>query len=159
MQSELFNKISEYTKTVVKESRFEHSERTAKMLADLCKNYGLNEEKGWLAGIAHDMCKDVSDEELFGESHDEPPDALGRLPRFHRTIRQLGFHVLILDDRACNELRKQRNIEQKPEWILLHMNIAAVHVDHIAHRLEREERDADGQRDVRHGKIHERQLV
>ena len=65
MQSELFNKISEYTKTVVKESRFEHSERTAKMLADLCKNYGLSEEKGWLAGIAHDMCKDVSDEELF----------------------------------------------------------------------------------------------
>ena len=65
MQSELFNKISEYTKTVVKESRFEHSERTAKMLADLCKNYGLSEEKGWLAGIAHDMCKDVSDEKLF----------------------------------------------------------------------------------------------
>lgn len=65
MQSELYEKISEYTKSVVKESRFEHSERAAKMLADLCKNYGLSEEKGWLAGIAHDMCKDVSDEELF----------------------------------------------------------------------------------------------
>ena len=65
MQGELFNKISEYTKSVVKETRFAHSQRTAQMLADLCKNYGLSEEKGWLAGIAHDMCKDVSDEELF----------------------------------------------------------------------------------------------
>ncbi len=65
MRSELFNKISEYTKSVVKESRFEHSERTAKMLADLCRNYGLDVEKGWLSGIAHDMCKDLTDEELI----------------------------------------------------------------------------------------------
>ena len=65
MQSELFQKISDYTKTVVKESRYEHSLRTAKTFADLCKNYGLPEEKAWIAGIAHDMCKDVCDEELF----------------------------------------------------------------------------------------------
>ncbi|MBR4600849.1 MAG: bis(5'-nucleosyl)-tetraphosphatase (symmetrical) YqeK [Treponema sp.] len=65
MQSELFDKISEYTKTVVKESRFEHSMRTAKMFAELCRNYGLPEEKAWIAGIAHDMCKDVSDGQLF----------------------------------------------------------------------------------------------
>ena len=61
----LFEKISEYTKTVVKESRYAHSLRTAQMLATLCANYGLSEEKGLVAGIAHDMCKDCSDEELF----------------------------------------------------------------------------------------------
>ncbi|MBQ4377982.1 MAG: bis(5'-nucleosyl)-tetraphosphatase (symmetrical) YqeK [Treponema sp.] len=65
MRSELFQKISEYTKTVVKETRFAHSMRTAQTLAALCKNYGLDEEKGWVAGIAHDMCKDISDDELF----------------------------------------------------------------------------------------------
>ena len=61
----LFEKISEYTKTQVSEKRYAHSMRTADTLAKLCKNYGLDEEKGWLAGIAHDMCKNCSDEELF----------------------------------------------------------------------------------------------
>lgn len=65
MRSELFEQISQYTKSVVKESRFAHSMRTAEMMAKLCANYGLNEEKGWLAGIAHDMCKNSSSEELL----------------------------------------------------------------------------------------------
>ncbi|MBR1537668.1 MAG: bis(5'-nucleosyl)-tetraphosphatase (symmetrical) YqeK [Treponema sp.] len=65
MRSELFNKIAEYTKSVVKESRFEHSMRTAETLALLCKNYGLDEEKAYVAGIAHDMCKDLTDDELL----------------------------------------------------------------------------------------------
>lgn len=61
----LFEKIREYTQSVVSEKRYEHSMRTAETLAKLCKNYGLDEEKGWIAGIAHDMCKNCSDEELF----------------------------------------------------------------------------------------------
>ncbi|WP_296324845.1 bis(5'-nucleosyl)-tetraphosphatase (symmetrical) YqeK [Treponema sp. UBA3813] len=65
MRSELFEQISQYTKSVVKESRFAHSMRTAEMMAKLCANYGLNEEKGWLAGIAHDMCKNSSSEEML----------------------------------------------------------------------------------------------
>ena len=39
--------------------------RTAETLAKLCVNYGLDEEKGWVAGIAHDMCKNCSDDEMF----------------------------------------------------------------------------------------------
>ncbi|WP_294430789.1 bis(5'-nucleosyl)-tetraphosphatase (symmetrical) YqeK [uncultured Treponema sp.] len=61
----LFEEIRKYTMTVVSDKRYAHSMRTAQTLADLCKNYGLDEEKGWIAGIAHDMCKDCSDEELF----------------------------------------------------------------------------------------------
>jgi len=65
MESELFEKIRNFTQSSVKESRYAHSLRTAQMLARLCKNYGFSEDKGMLAGIAHDMCKDFSDEELF----------------------------------------------------------------------------------------------
>ena len=65
MRSNLFEKISEYTQSVVSEKRYAHSMRTADTLAKLCKNYDLDEEKGWIAGIAHDMCKNCSDEELF----------------------------------------------------------------------------------------------
>ena len=63
--SELYEKIREYTQSVVSESRYAHSVRTARMTGDLCKKYGLCEEKGLVAGIAHDMCKKCSDEELF----------------------------------------------------------------------------------------------
>ena len=65
MRSELFEKIREYTQSVVSEKRYAHSMRTAQTLAELCKNYGLNEEKGWIAGIAHDMCKKCSDEQML----------------------------------------------------------------------------------------------
>ncbi|WP_407426503.1 bis(5'-nucleosyl)-tetraphosphatase (symmetrical) YqeK [Treponema sp.] len=61
----LFEQIRKYTQSVVSEKRYAHSMRTADTLAKLCKNYGLDEEKGRVAGIAHDMCKKCSDEELF----------------------------------------------------------------------------------------------
>lgn len=69
MQTELsislYEKIREFTKSAVSSKRYEHSVRTAKTLAQLCNRYGLNEDKAWLAGLAHDMCKDLTDEELL----------------------------------------------------------------------------------------------
>lgn len=56
--------IRAYTKAHVKKSRYEHSERVAQMCSLLCGHYGLNIEEGYLAGIAHDMCKDMDDEEV-----------------------------------------------------------------------------------------------
>ncbi len=61
---ELTEKIREYTKAHVKESRFEHSKRVAEMCEFLCIKYALNPKKGYLAGIGHDMCKGMSDKEL-----------------------------------------------------------------------------------------------
>ena len=55
--------IRAYTKAHVKKSRYEHSERVAQMCSLLCGHYGLNIEEGYLAGIAHDMCKDMDDDE------------------------------------------------------------------------------------------------
>ena len=56
--------IRAYTKAHVKKSRYEHSERVAQMCSLLCGHYGLNIEEGYLAGIAHDMCKDMEDDEV-----------------------------------------------------------------------------------------------
>ena len=53
--------IRAYTKAHVKKSRYEHSERVAQMCSILCSHYGLNAEAGYLAGIGHDMCKDMDD--------------------------------------------------------------------------------------------------
>jgi len=61
----LTEEIRKYTEEAVKKSRYEHSVRTAQMCARICRYYGFDEERGYLAGIGHDMCKDLSNEELF----------------------------------------------------------------------------------------------
>ncbi len=60
MDSILINEIEEYVKNVVSVKRYEHSVRTAQTLVLLCERYGLDKEKGYLAGIAHDMCKEIN---------------------------------------------------------------------------------------------------
>lgn len=57
--------IRQFTQAHVKKSRYEHSVRVAEMCARMCRQYGLDSRKGYLAGIGHDMCKDFSNEELF----------------------------------------------------------------------------------------------
>ncbi len=57
--------IRVFTQEHVKKSRYEHSIRVAQMCARLCRQYGLDSRKGYLAGIGHDMCKDFSDQELL----------------------------------------------------------------------------------------------
>lgn len=57
--------IRAFTQAHVKKSRYEHSVRVAQMCARMCRQYGLDSRKGYLAGIGHDMCKDFSDEELI----------------------------------------------------------------------------------------------
>lgn len=61
----LIEQIDVYTKEHVKEKRYEHSVRVAEMAARMCRQYGLDENTGYLAGIGHDMCKSCSDEELI----------------------------------------------------------------------------------------------
>ncbi len=57
--------IRAFTQAHVKKSRYEHSVRVAEMCARMCRQYGLDSRKGYLAGIGHDMCKDFSSEELI----------------------------------------------------------------------------------------------
>jgi nicotinate-nucleotide adenylyltransferase len=45
--------------------RFIHSRNTAVLTWDLCRRFGLNPELGYLAGIAHDLGKSLSDETLL----------------------------------------------------------------------------------------------
>ena len=61
MDTELFERVRKRVQASVTEKRYAHSMRTAKMAAELCARYGLDEEKGRFAGMAHDMCKDLSD--------------------------------------------------------------------------------------------------
>jgi hypothetical protein len=69
-------------------------------------------------------------------------------------LSSIDDHVLdvtIFDDRACDELREERDIEQHVEEIPLDFYHTAVHIDDIRKRLECEERNTDGKRDLRCG--------
>lgn len=61
----LVKKVEKYLKENVSKSRYEHSLRTAKMAKKLCKLYNQDQEKGYFVGIAHDICKQESEEVLF----------------------------------------------------------------------------------------------
>jgi nicotinate-nucleotide adenylyltransferase len=45
--------------------RFIHSRNTALLSWDLCRRFGFDPKKGYLAGIAHDVCKSLDDSELI----------------------------------------------------------------------------------------------
>ena len=61
---ELTEKIRQFTESSVKKSRYEHSVRVAQMCARICRYYGLDADKGYLAGIGHDMCKDFPEDKM-----------------------------------------------------------------------------------------------
>jgi len=51
--------------------KFMHSRNTALLVWDLCRRYGLESQKGYLAGIAHDMCKFLDEKELIRLAHED----------------------------------------------------------------------------------------
>ncbi|WP_318721307.1 bis(5'-nucleosyl)-tetraphosphatase (symmetrical) YqeK [Treponema sp.] len=57
--------IRKYTMAAVSESRYAHSVRTAQMCEKICEHYGMEGRRGYLCGIAHDMCKKMDDSLLI----------------------------------------------------------------------------------------------
>lgn len=62
---ETIQKINKYVLSSVSDTRYEHSVRTAQTAKQLCKLYNEDEQLGYLAGIAHDMCKEMKNKLLF----------------------------------------------------------------------------------------------
>ena len=62
---ELIVRIENDVRAVLGFDRFMHSRNTAILSWDLCSRFGLDCQKGYLAGIAHDMCKPLSHKDLF----------------------------------------------------------------------------------------------
>ena len=58
-------KIDVYALESLPPPRYQHSLRVALMARDLCLKFGANPLEGFLAGIAHDMCKVCNDRWLL----------------------------------------------------------------------------------------------
>ena len=62
---DLIERVSAAARAAVKKDRWEHSLRVAATAELMCNMFGVDPAKGYLAGVAHDMCKDLDDEELL----------------------------------------------------------------------------------------------
>jgi nicotinate-nucleotide adenylyltransferase len=62
--SDIF-RMEKEVRALVSMGRFLHSRNVALLCYDLCGFFGLDPEKGYLAGIVHDICKSFPDEELI----------------------------------------------------------------------------------------------
>lgn len=59
------DKIRCYALGAEKPSRYAHSIRVAETAVILCKLYNVDSELGYLAGIAHDICKEMDNDNLL----------------------------------------------------------------------------------------------
>ena len=57
---------------------------------------------------------------------------------------ELRKQITRTNDGTRNQMREERDEEQVTEIASMRGQIAAIHIDHVAHRFEREERNADG---------------
>lgn len=65
MDGELFERIRAHVESSVTKERYAHSLRTGEFARVMCERYGLDGATGYVAGVAHDMCKDCGDDELL----------------------------------------------------------------------------------------------
>jgi nicotinate-nucleotide adenylyltransferase len=61
---ELIARVEAEVRSLVSPSRFLHSRGAALMAYDLCVHFGLDPDRGYLAGVAHDMAKSLPEGEM-----------------------------------------------------------------------------------------------
>jgi len=92
----------------------------------------------------------VRNDRLLEQTRQDQEDA--RAEHFARhddgVLPDLRDEVPCADDRPGHQLREEREVEQVVAPVVERLELTAVNVYGIAHRLEDEERDADGQEDV-----------
>lgn len=63
--AQCFNAINEYARRNLSSERYEHSFRVAETAGEMCVRFGLDKNLGLIAGIAHDICKEISEQEML----------------------------------------------------------------------------------------------
>lgn len=61
--------ITQQVQSMLKPKRFQHSCNVARLAKELAQKYGADPDKAYLAGIIHDTCKNLPDEEQFTIAH------------------------------------------------------------------------------------------
>ena len=59
---EIIARVEMYARETLSLERFLHSRNTALLASDMCRRFGLDPEEGYLAGIAHDLAKQIDNQ-------------------------------------------------------------------------------------------------
>ena len=109
--------------------------------------------------VVADGSGQVCDDDLLAEAVEEAAHAGGHLLNRLLSAHDLGLDVPVHDNGSRNQLWEEGDIEGEVQEIFLHRVLLPVQVDDIAHRLEREEADADGERDLHRRDVRMEQAV
>ena len=102
----------------------------------------------------------VAQDNLLGKSVQNPEDGDAKGAAGQKVLAvKLRNELVGANDRACDQLREEREVETEIENVLDGRNLAAVNVDTVADRLEGEERNTYGQDDGVYEGIRAKQLV
>ena len=114
--------------------------RKAAYEADLC---GLAGEER----VGEDA-RCVGKEHLLTQPYAEEPEALCEAFERDFAVVDFVFDVGVADDGTGDKLREHGDVHAQVKRVSLRLDLAAVDVDDVGDRLQGEERDADGQRQV-----------
>ena len=90
----------------------------------------------------------VGEQHFLAEADDEPLHALGEFFRRDGALVDLLGNRAVAHDGTRDQLREEGYVQRQREGVALHTGRAAIDIHHVGQRLEREERDTDGQRDA-----------
>lgn len=103
-------RITEYLKKNMSQSRYEHSIMVAEEAKLLAKHYHVNEDKAYIAGLVHDIAKEFSEDEnkKWIEKYNLSKDWL--LPENKKILHaEIGSYVVKewydLDDEICKAVK------------------------------------------------------
>ena len=100
-----------------------------------------------------DLAARIRQQDLLRHAEHEERGAAREFLPGERAVAELVRHILEPDNRAGYELREHRNITRVIDEIGHDLRVAAVHVDHVAHALERVETDAKRQHHAEESQI------
>jgi nicotinate-nucleotide adenylyltransferase len=63
--ADLIAHVEHHARMLLPFDRFLHSRNTALLASELCRRFGLDASKGYLAGIAHDLCKTMDEKRMI----------------------------------------------------------------------------------------------
>jgi len=89
------------------------------------------------------------DQHFLAQSQHEAPDAVRKIRHPRVALGKLLRDVAPANDRARDQLRKQHDVEGERSNATLGLRVALVNVDDVGDRVEREEADAEWQRNRR----------
>lgn len=65
IDEKLLKSVRDYAEKNEHKERYEHSLRVADTARILCRKFNLDEDKGYFAGLSHDICKNMDKDRLY----------------------------------------------------------------------------------------------